>query len=64
VAPGADPDEPAPDGDATVAAPGGDPGGDASDLGSASDAGSLTGSEFGAAQSSDPMPDVGGTDRS
>ncbi|MFL6027244.1 MAG: hypothetical protein ACJ72G_14750 [Friedmanniella sp.] len=64
VAPGADPDEPAPNDDATVAAPAGDPGADASDLGSASDAGSLTGSEFGPAESSDPMPDVGGTGRS
>jgi hypothetical protein len=59
VAPGADPDQPAPGGDATVMAPAGDPGGSASDLGSASDAGSLGGSEFGADSSSDPMPDPG-----
>src|SRR3954452_15855233 len=64
VAPWACAGEPAPNDDATVAAPAGDPGGDASDLGSASDAGSLTGSEFGPAESSDPMPDVGGTGRS
>lgn len=61
VAPGTDPDEPAPDGDATVAAPGGDPGGSASDLNAASDPGSLTGTEFGPAASSDPMPDPSGT---
>ncbi len=57
VAPGADPDQPAPDNDAALAAPAGDPGGSASDLGSASDAGSLGGSGSGAAASSDPMPD-------
>ena len=61
VAPGANPDEPAPDDDGTLAAPAGDPGGSASDLGSASDAGSLSGSEYGPTHSSDPMPDVGGT---
>jgi hypothetical protein len=56
VAPGADPDQPAQDDDPTLAAPAGDPGASASDLGPASDAGSLGGSESGAA-SSDPMPD-------
>jgi len=60
VAPGADPDQPAPD-DPTVAAPAGDPGASASDLGGASDAGSLSGTEFGADSSSDPMPDPSGT---
>src|SRR3954462_10959627 len=64
VAPGADPDEPAPNDDATVAAPAADPGADASALGSASDAGALTASKSGPAESSDPMPDVGGTGRS
>ena len=60
VAPGADQDQPAQDDDPTLAAPGGDPGGSASDLGPASDAGSLGGSASGAA-SSDPMPDPSGT---
>src|SRR3954447_24521485 len=64
VAPGADPDEPAPNDDATVAAPAGDPGADASDLGSASDAGSRPGRKSGPAESADPMPGVGGTGRS
>jgi hypothetical protein len=61
VAPGADPDSPAPDDDATVAAPGGDPGASASDLGGESDAGSVTGTEFGADSDSDPVPDPSGT---
>ena len=61
VAPGTDPAEPAPKGDPTLATPGGDPGGSASDLNSATDAGSLTGTEFGPAASSDPMPDPSGT---
>jgi hypothetical protein len=61
VAPGADPDQPAPDDDAAVAAPGGDPGASASDLGGGSDAGSLTGTEFGPTSGSDPMPDPSGT---
>ena len=61
VAPGADPDQPAPDDDAAIAAPGGDPGASASDLGGASDAGTLGGTEFGADSSSDPMPDPSGT---
>ena len=64
IAPGADPDQPAPDADDSAVAPAGDPGASASDLGGASDAGSLSGSEFGPDQSSDPMPDVGGTGRS
>lgn len=63
VAPGTDPDQPAPDDDASVDAPGGDPGSTASDLGGASDAGSLSGTEFGADSSSDPMPDSSGTGR-
>jgi hypothetical protein len=57
TAPGADPGEAAPDDDAALAAPAGDPGGSASDLGSSTDAGSLSGSEFGPESSSDPMPD-------
>jgi hypothetical protein len=61
VAPGSDPDEPAPDGDAAKAAPGGDPGASASDLGGASDAGSLAGNDYGADASSDPITDPSGT---
>lgn len=60
VAPGADPDDPGQDDDPTLAAPAGDPGSSASDLGPASDAGSLGGSDSGAA-GSDPIPDAGGT---
>lgn len=62
VAPGADPSDPAPDGDASLAAPAGDPGASTSDLGSASDAGSFSGSDGGASAGSDPMPDMTGTD--
>ena len=62
VAPETDPDQPGPDDDPTLATPGGDPGGSASDLNAATDPGTLTGTEFGPAASSDPMPDPGGTE--
>ena len=59
VAPGTDPNEPAPNADGTVAAPAGDPGADASDLGPASDAGSLSGDDVSnGTGASDPMPDM------
>jgi hypothetical protein len=60
VAPGADQHQPGQEDDPTLAAPAGDPGASASDLGPAGDAGSLGGSDSGAA-SSDPMPDPSGT---
>ena len=61
VAPGTDPDEPAPKDDPALATTGGDPGGSASDLNAASDPGSLAGTESGPSASSDPMPDPSGT---
>jgi len=61
VAPGADPSDPAPDADATVAAPAGDPGASASDP--VTDAGSLGGSDLDRPTAgSDPIPNMAGTD--
>lgn len=59
VAPGTDPDQSAPNADGTVVAPAGDPGASASDLGAASDAGSLSGDDVSnGTGASDPMPDM------